>query len=64
MPKSLEPKRYAPFVCFGTNIFDGMDGADFKEILFPKNAAMDIANRNVAFICFADDLLPIGFAFF
>ena len=64
MPESLESQRYASFVCFGADVFDRVERSNFKEVFFPKEAAVYVANRDVAFVCFAEDLLPVGFAFF
>ena len=64
MPEPFEPQSDAPFVCFGANVFDGVDGSDFEIVFFPQNAAMDVADGNISLVRFADELLPIGLAFF
>ena len=63
MSESFEPKRDAPFVGFDANVVSRMDGSHFEVVFFPQNAAMDVADGNVPFVRFAENLLPIGFAF-
>ena len=63
MPKSFEPKRDAPFVRFDANIVSRVDCSHFEVVFFPQNAAMDVADGNVPFAGFVENLLPIGFAF-
>ena len=63
MPESFEPKRDAPFVRFDANVVSRMDGSHFEVVFFPQNAAMDVADGDVPFVGFAENLLPIGFAF-
>ena len=64
MPEPLESKRDAPFVRFNADIVSRVDRSHFEVVFFPQNAAMDVADRNVPFAGFAEDLLPVGFAFF
>ena len=64
MPKPLEPKRDAPFVGFDADVVSRVERSHFKVVFFPQNAAMDVADGDVPFAGFAEDLLPVGFAFF
>ena len=64
MPKPLEPKRDASFVGFDADVVSRVDCSHFEVVFFPQNAAMDVADGNVPFAGFTEDLLPVGFAFF
>ena len=64
MPEPFEPKRDAPFVRFDADIVSWVDCSHFEVVFFPQNAAMDVADGYVSFAGFAEDLLPVGFAFF
>ncbi len=64
MPKPLEPERDASFVGFDANVVSRVDCSHFEVVFFPQNAAMDVADGDVPFVCFAENLLPIGFWLF
>ena len=64
MPESFEPKRDASFVRFNADIVSRVDCSHFEIVFFPQDAAMDVADGDVSFAGFAEDLLPVGFAFF
>ena len=63
MPEPFEPKRDAPFVRFNADIVSRVDCSHFEVVFFPQDAAMDVADGDVPFAGFAENLLPIGFAF-
>ena len=63
MSESFEPKRDAPFVGFDANVVSRVDCFHFEVVFFPQNAAMNVADGNVSLAGFAENLLPIGFAF-
>ena len=64
VPESFEPKRDASFVRFDANVVSRMDCSHFEVVFFPQNAAMDVANGDVPFAGFTENLLPIGFWLF
>ncbi len=64
MPKPLEPKRDASFVGFDANVVSRVDCSHFEVVFFPQDAAMDVADGDVPFAGFTENLLPIGFALF
>ena len=64
MPKSLEPKRDASFVGFDADVVSRVERSHFKVVFFPQNAAMDVADGNVPFAGFTENLLPIRFWLF
>ena len=64
MPEPFEPKRDAPFVRFDANVVSRVERSHFKVVFFPQNAAMDVADGDVPFAGFTENLLPIGFWLF
>ena len=63
VPESFEPKRDASFVRFDANIVSRVDCSHLEEVFFPQDSAMDVTDGDIPFAGFAENLLPIGFAF-